>query len=84
MRNLYTTDDYKNTASKPIEQVEESCFIVDVLQFNDGTLKVPHEIGFVVSKLRGFNDYSKVKDHPSKSNFGRYSNSLLDSMFGRW
>lgn len=84
MRSLYTTDDYKNTASKPIEQIEEKHFIVDVLQFNDGSLKEPHEIGFVVSKFRGYQEYSKVKDHPSTAKFGKYNNSLLDSMFGGW
>ena len=73
MRSLYTTDDYKNTASKRIERIEENHFIVDVLQFNDGSLKDPHEIGFVVSKFRGY-----------QAKFGKYNNSLLESMFGGW
>ena len=84
MRIAYTAGDYKNTASKSREKIQETSYLVGTLELNDGSLADPQVIGFVVSHSRGYEDYLKVKKHPSNARFGRYCNSLLDSMFKRW
>ncbi|WP_338754251.1 hypothetical protein [Bacillus sp. FJAT-52991] len=51
-------------------------------KFNKG---LRFQLVFVVSKQRSFGDHQLVQlQSERKGNFGRYSKSLLDSMFKNW
>lgn len=80
---------YKNTSSKPLEVIQENARIINVITSHDSTLKEPHEIAFVVSKVRSFEDYKHVSRHGERSNnpnlkLTPYSENLLAEMFGGW
>lgn len=82
-------EDYINTASKPIEVIHKDFRIVNVIESCDNTLKQPHQIVFVVSKSRGFEDYKKVLRHTARTNkpnfkLTSYSEDLLSAMFKGW
>lgn len=80
---------YGNTASRPIEEIKQDARIIDVIESRDKSLKAPHQIAFVVSKTRDFEDYKKVVRHTARTNrpefkLAPYSESLLSEMFGGW
>lgn len=80
---------YKNTSSKPLEVIQEDARIINVVTSNDITLKVQHEIAFVVSKVRSFEVYKHVSRHETRSKnpelkLTPYSESLLAEIFGGW
>lgn len=82
-------EDYINTASKPIGVIHKDFRIVNVIESCDNTLKQPHQIVFVVSKTRGFEDYKKVLRHTALTNkpnlrLTPYSEHLLSAMFKGW
>lgn len=64
--------------------MKQETYLLDVWYFNDGTLKDPFEIWFVVTKTRGYEAYLKVKEQSSEIRFNPYSESLLSSMFRNW
>ncbi|MGE7979458.1 hypothetical protein [Psychrobacillus sp. NPDC093200] len=64
--------------------MKQETYLLDVWYFNDGTLKDPFEIWFVVTKTRGYEEYLKVKEQSSEIRFNPYSESLLSSMFRNW
>ena len=64
--------------------MKEEAYLLDVWYFNDGTLKDPYEMWFVVSKIRGYQEYLNVKEQSGEAKFNHYHKSLLASMFGRW
>ncbi|MEK4245355.1 hypothetical protein MKZ20_08425 [Psychrobacillus sp. FSL K6-2684] len=64
--------------------MKQETYLLDVWYFNDGTLKEPFEIWFVVTKTRGYEEYLKVKEQSSEIRFNPYSESLLSSMFRNW
>jgi hypothetical protein len=80
---------FKKDNSKPVEEILENARIINVITSHDKTLKKPHEIAFVVSKFRGFEDYKDVVRHEARSNnsnlkLGPYSEHLLSAMFKGW
>ncbi|KQL37154.1 hypothetical protein [Psychrobacillus sp. FJAT-21963] len=80
---------YKNTSSKPLEVIQEDARIINVVTSNDITLKEQHEIAFVVSKVRSFEDYKHVSRHDARSKGPKlkltpYSENLLESCFRGW
>lgn len=82
-------EDYVNTASKPIEVIHKDFRIVNVIESCDNSLKKPHQIAFLVSKTRGFEDYKKVLRHTKRTNkpnfkLTPYSEDLLSAMFKGW
>lgn len=86
---MWNREDYKNTKSKSFEEVKQDARIINVIKSNDATLKDQHEIAFVVSKTRKFEDYKKVSRHEAKSKNPKlrltpYSEHLLAEMFGGW
>ncbi|MEK3974807.1 hypothetical protein [Psychrobacillus sp. FSL K6-1267] len=64
--------------------MKQETYLLDVWYFNDGTLKDPFEIWFVVTKTRGYEEYLKVKEQSSEIRFNPYSESLLSNMFRNW
>ena len=85
----WSREEHKNTASKPVEIVQQDARIINVITSDDTTLKDQHEIAFVVSKFRGFDDFKEVRRHETVSKNPKlkltlYSESLLAEMFGGW
>lgn len=85
----YNGEGYKNTASKPIEIIQQDARIINVIESEDRSLKEQHQIAFIVSKTRSFEDYKKVVRHEERSKkpnlkLTPYSESLLAEMFGGW
>lgn len=64
--------------------MKQETYLLDVWYFNDGTLKDPFEIWFVVTKTRGYEEYLKVKEQSSEIRFNPYFESLFSSMFRNW
>ncbi|MBD7945104.1 hypothetical protein H9650_13340 [Psychrobacillus sp. Sa2BUA9] len=64
--------------------MKQETYLLDVWYFNNGTLKDPFEIWFVVTKTRGYEEYLKVKEQSSEIRFNPYSESLLSNMFRNW
>lgn len=64
--------------------MKQDAYLLDVWYFNDGKLKDPYEMWFVVSKSRGYEEYLEVKEQSGEAKFNHYHKSLLASMFGRW
>ncbi|GGA31948.1 hypothetical protein [Psychrobacillus lasiicapitis] len=86
---MWNREGYTNTKSKSQKEVKQDARIINVIESCDVTLKDPHEIAFVVSKRRGFEEYKQVVRQTN--NFNRknysltpYSESLITSMFGGW
>ncbi|MEK3973692.1 hypothetical protein [Psychrobacillus sp. FSL K6-1267] len=85
----WTSEVYKNTASKPMDIVSENARIINVISSSDQSLKDPNEIAFVVSRTREFEDYKKVfRQYKRSTNpdltLTSYSESLLESCFRGW
>ncbi|UAW07751.1 hypothetical protein PVJ1_00017 [Psychrobacillus phage PVJ1] len=85
----WSREEHKNTASKPLEVLKKNARIISVLKSEDASLKDQHEIAFVVSKTRKFEDYKKVSRHEALSKnptlkLTPYSEDLLAAMFGGW
>ncbi|PZX07927.1 hypothetical protein C7437_1011049 [Psychrobacillus insolitus] len=80
---------FKKDNSKPVEEILENARIINVITSHDATLKNPHEIAFVVSKFRSYEDYKQVVRHEACSKnpqlkHGAYSEHLLSAMFKGW
>lgn len=85
----YIHEGYGEYSSKPIEEIKKDARIIDVIESCDKSLKEPHQIAFVVSKTRPFEDYKKVVRHTARTNqpdfkLTSYSENLLSEMFGGW
>lgn len=80
---------YSNTSSKSVEVIKQDAYIIDVIESCDNSLKKPHQIALVVSKMRPYEDYKKVFRHTARTNqpgfkLTPYSEDLLSAMFGGW
>lgn len=85
----WTGEVYKNTASKPQEEVLENARIINVISSNDHSLKDPNEVAFVVSKNRSFEEYKQVVRQHKRATYPDltltpYSEHLLASCFRGW
>ena len=85
----WTGEVFKNTASKTLEEIKMNARIINIMTFDDGTLKDPQEIVFVVSKSRGFEDYKAVSRHEERSKLPKlrlnpYSENLFEACFKGW
>ena len=84
MRSNYTSDLYKSTKDKSQSEIKDTAFVVNIMELNDGTLKVPHSYTFIVSKTRGYGAYEDVVNQQKLPTYSKYNQKLLDSMFGAW
>lgn len=84
MRSNYTSDLYSSTKAKSINEVKDNAFVVNIIELNDGSLKVSHSYAFVVTKSRGYKEYEDVVNQQKIPKYSNHNQLFLDTMFGGW